>query len=76
MRRHQPARADAGHEESTREGEFSPNTVGLTVCRAGDIVGDIVAASEKGRLNFLFAEDRIRAKDFLGALVELEEHYG
>ena len=50
MRRHQPARADAGHEESTREREFSSSTVRLTVCRAGDIV----AGSEKGRFNFLF----------------------
>ena len=51
MRRHQPARANAGHEESTREGEFSPNTVRLTVCRASNVVAD----SQKRRLNFLFA---------------------
>ena len=34
-----PARADAGHEESTRAGKFS-KTVRLTVCRAGDLVAD------------------------------------
>ena len=34
-----------------REWEFSPYTARLTACRAGDI-GDIVAYSEKGRLEF------------------------
>ena len=36
-------------------GEFSPNTARLTACRAGDIV----AGSQKKRLNFLFAANRL-----------------
>ena len=42
-------------------GEFSANTVRLTVRWAGDIVAD----SEKGRLNFLFASRlKLLARDF------------
>ena len=36
-------------------GEFAPNTARLTACRAGDIV----AGSQKKRLNFLFAANRL-----------------
>ena len=40
-----------GTKNPRERGKFSSNTVRLTVCWAGDIVAD----SEKGRLNFLFA---------------------
>ena len=41
-----------GTKNPRERGKFSSNTVRLTVCWAGDIVAD----SEKGRLNFLFAD--------------------
>ena len=34
-------------------GEFSPNTAGLTACRAGDIV----FVGEKGGFKFLYTEE-------------------
>ena len=48
-----------GAKYPRERGKFSSNTVRLTVCRTGDIVAD----SEKGHLNFLFADGGERIAD-------------
>ena len=49
--RREAVRADVGFEWLSRVGEFSSNTARLTASWAGDIVAD----SQKRRLNYLFA---------------------